>query len=116
MKRLRSAQHNKASRSGGSGVRANPLLQSTQRQSCASSHQVNKQQRSLQTKLATTRGNRPTMRAKKEKETDIFKARLQSEPQGPTAEPAQPQTHEPTGMHVYTTANTLGSLGAVIII
>lgn len=47
----------------------------------------NREQRSLQTRLATTRGNRPTKTGKKEKETEIYKARLQSQPQGPTAEP-----------------------------
>lgn len=71
-----------------------------QRQGSAGKHQVNKQFRSLQTRRATDkRGNKPTATGKKEQETEVYKATVQSQPRGPTAEPAKPQTHMQSIMH-----------------
>lgn len=42
------------------------------------------------------------LRQERRKQRQIRKARLQSQPRGPTAEPAEPQTHEPKHMYAIT--------------
>lgn len=96
-------------------MQANDSSSADRRQSPAGRHRVNKQQSSLQTRLATPRGNKPTTTGKTEQETDISEARLQSQPRGPTAEPAKNHKHTCT-RSCTNTHSSHGSLGAVIII
>lgn len=75
------------------------------RQSCAGRHQVNKQQRSFQTRLAAARGNRPTTTGKKEKESDLLgplpitNHRVQQQSQ---LNPKHMSQHTCTLSHTYT--------------
>lgn len=99
-------KHNKVSSSGGSGGKlTTPPDQTGDRAVRAGTKSINNREPSRQD--WQPRGATDQLRQERgEKETEIYKARLQSQPQGPKAGPARPQTHEPTCMHSDTCTYT----------